>query len=155
MTFIRNIMIIHACLFVFVCLGISSHSRIFHTFGDVTITGEGRATNFDLYSALMAIEQWGFFSVPHLLWHGLSVYNGHLRGPVTLTHTPIAEHLAMELSLPVFTTCVCRGWDSNNHPYACTANVFTHCATAAALLWITCITKNLFKCDYRDLNFKY
>ena len=26
--------------------------------------------NFDLCSALMAIEQWGFFSVPHLLWHG-------------------------------------------------------------------------------------
>ena len=26
--------------------------------------------NFDLCSALMAIEQWGFFSVSHLLWHG-------------------------------------------------------------------------------------
>ena len=26
-----------------------------------------RATNFDQCSALMAIEQWGFFSVPHLL----------------------------------------------------------------------------------------
>ena len=41
-----------------------------------------RAANFDLCSALMAIEQWGFFSVPHL-WHGPSVYNGHLRGPAT------------------------------------------------------------------------
>ena len=28
-----------------------------------------------------------------------AVYNGHLRGPVTLT--PIAERFAMELSLPV------------------------------------------------------
>ena len=29
-------------LFVFVCLGFSSHSRdIFHSYGDVTITGEG------------------------------------------------------------------------------------------------------------------
>ena len=35
-----------------------------------------RAANFDLCSALMAIEQWWFFSVPHLLWHGASVYNG-------------------------------------------------------------------------------
>ena len=61
-----------------------------------------RASNFDLCSALMAIEQWGFFSVPHLLWHGASVYNGHLRGPMILT--PIAERLAVELSLPVFTT---------------------------------------------------
>ena len=31
-----------------------------------------RAANFDLCSALMAIEQWEFFSVPHLLWHGSS-----------------------------------------------------------------------------------
>ena len=32
-----------------------------------------RAVNFDLCSPLMAIEQWGFFSMPHLLWHGASV----------------------------------------------------------------------------------
>ena len=53
-------------------------------------------------SALMAIEQWGFFSVLLLLWHGTSVYNGHLRGPVTLT--PITERLAVDMTLPVFTT---------------------------------------------------
>ena len=39
--------------------------------------------------------------MPHLLWHGTSFYNGHLRGPVTLT--PVAELLAVELSLPVLT----------------------------------------------------
>ena len=48
-----------------------------------------RAAHFDLCSALMAIEQWGFFNVPHLLRHGASVCNGHLRGPVTLT--PVYE----------------------------------------------------------------
>ena len=58
-----------------------------------------RATNFDLCSALMTIEQWGFFNVPHRLRHGPTVYNGHLWGHVTLT--PNAERLAMELSLPV------------------------------------------------------
>ena len=58
-----------------------------------------RAVNFDLCSALMAIEQWGFFSLPHLLWHGPTVYNDHLWGPVTLA--PFAEPLAVELSLPV------------------------------------------------------
>ena len=79
-----------------------------------------RAANFYICSALMAIEQWGLFSVPHLLWHGASVYNGHLRGPVTLT--PIAERLAVELSLPVLTTKLCRGWDSNTQPSACKAN---------------------------------
>ena len=36
------------------------------------------------YSVLMTIGQWGFFSVPHLLWHRISVYNGHLWKPKTL-----------------------------------------------------------------------
>ena len=52
------------------------------------------------------LEQWGFFSVPHLFWHGTFVYNVRLRGPVTLTL--IAERLAAELSLPVFTTSSVR-----------------------------------------------
>ena len=58
-----------------------------------------RAANFDLCSALMAIEQWGLFNVPHLLSHGTSFYNGH-----TVTLTSNAECLAVELSLPVLTT---------------------------------------------------
>ena len=86
-----------------------------------------RAVNSDLCSALMAIEQWMFFGVPHLLWHGKSVYNGHLRGPVTLTS--IAERLAEELSLPVFTTSVCRGWDSNAKPSECEANAISFHST--------------------------
>ena len=65
-------------------------------------------------------------TTPHLLWHGASVYNGHLPKPKTLTL--IAERLALELSLPVFTTC--HGWDSNIEPFACEANALTHCATA-------------------------
>ena len=45
------------------------------------------ATKFDLCSVLMAIKQWGFFSVTHLLlWHGASVYDGHLQGPLTHLH---------------------------------------------------------------------
>ena len=75
----------------------------------------------------------GLYSVSHLLWHGASVYNGHLRGPVTVT--PNAERLAVELSLPVLTTWFCRGWDSNTQPSACRANALTHCATAAARFW--------------------
>ena len=56
------------------------------------------AANFDLCSELMANQQWGFYTVPYLLWHWASVYNGYLWGPVTLT--PIVESLAVELSLP-------------------------------------------------------
>ena len=46
-----------------------------------------RTANVDLCSALMAIciEQWGFFTVPHLLCHRACVYNGHLRERLTLT----------------------------------------------------------------------
>ena len=82
-----------------------------------------RTANFDLCSTLMANEQWWFFSVPHLLWRGASVYNGHLLGPVTLT--PIA----VELLLPLFSTKVCRGWDSNTQPSACKANALRNCVT--------------------------
>ena len=40
----------------------------------------------------------GYWAVSHLLRYGASVYIGHLWGPVTFT--PVAERLALELSLP-------------------------------------------------------
>ena len=64
-----------------------------------------------LHSELMGIYQWGFFSMPHLLCYGASVYNGHLQGPATLKL--VAERLAVVLSPPVLTNNVCRYWDSN------------------------------------------
>ena len=42
----------------------------------------------------------------HALRHVPTVYNGYLRGPVTLSL--VAERLANEVSLPVFTTYVSR-----------------------------------------------
>ena len=42
--------------------------------------------------------------------YGPTVYNGDLQGPVILT--PVTDCLAVELSLPVFTTLVCRDWGS-------------------------------------------
>ena len=38
--------------------------------------------------------------MPHVLRHGPTVYNGHLRGPVTLA--PVDERLVVDLSPPVF-----------------------------------------------------
>ena len=53
------------------------------------------------------------------------LFSCHLRWPVT--HTPVAERFAEELSLPVFTSYIFRCWDSNNqHSYAGR----THCTTA-------------------------
>ena len=102
------------CLLVW---GLSSNSRISLIL--LRQHWRWRVAHFDLCLALMAIEQLGFFSVPHLLWHGASVYNIHLRRPMTLTH--IAERLVVELSLLVFTTYVCRCRDSNTQPSACEA----------------------------------
>ena len=82
--------ILSVCLFA---LSFSFHSKIFHSFGDVTITGGG-------LQILPMFDTYGFFSVAHLLWHGPILYNGHLRGPVTLT--PVAKRVAVQLSLPVF-----------------------------------------------------
>ena len=60
-----------------------------------------RAITVYWYSSLLAIEQWGFFNVSHLLWHGTSVYDSHLRRSMSLTL--VVERLAVELSLPVWT----------------------------------------------------
>ena len=74
--------------FLFVCLEFIVPLENFFTHME-TSPLRWRAAHVDLCSALMTIEQWGFFNVPHLLRHGASLYNGHLRGPVTLT--PVAE----------------------------------------------------------------
>ena len=74
----------------------------FHSYGDVTIAGKGLKILTML--GIMAIEQFAFFSVQHvylLLCDSTAVYNGQLRGPVTLMS--IAERLAADLSLSILT----------------------------------------------------
>ena len=70
-----------------------------------------KTANFNLCPALIAIEQRAFSSLPHLLWHAASVYYCRVWGPLTLAS--VAERLAVELSLPVLTTLVCRDRVSN------------------------------------------
>ena len=71
-----------------------------------------RAAKFDLYSRPLSSE--GSLGCHHYCnaWHPFK--NGLLRGPVTLT--PIARRLAVELSLPVLTTWICRGWIRTPNP---------------------------------------
>ena len=66
-----------------------SHSRIFHSFGDVTIIGKG------LQNLTYARHLWQLSSEGSLACHTYC----DLQGPVTLTSN--AERLAVELSLPV------------------------------------------------------
>jgi hypothetical protein len=63
----------------------TSRSRIFHLYGDVTIAGEGRQ-NSGLCSALLPFEQGRIFIVPHLLWHGTSVFQVSSDGPPPFNH---------------------------------------------------------------------
>ena len=49
-----------------------------------------------------------------------------LRGAVTFT--TIAEHLTLELPLPVSTVLVYRNWHSNTRPSVCEAYDLTKCA---------------------------
>jgi hypothetical protein len=51
----------------------TSHSRIFHLYRDIAITGEG-LQNLGLCLAVKTFEQGGIFIVVHLLWHGTSIF---------------------------------------------------------------------------------
>jgi hypothetical protein len=64
--------------------GFTSRSRIFHLNGDVTIASEPGLQNLDLCLTFMAFEQGGTFIVPHLLWHGTSVFLVSSEGPPQL-----------------------------------------------------------------------
>jgi hypothetical protein len=57
----------------FIVYSFTSRSKIFHLYGDVAITGEW-LQNLGLCSVLKAFEQGGILIVPHLLWHGPSVF---------------------------------------------------------------------------------
>ena len=87
------------------------------------------AVYFDRCSALLAIEQWGFLnSVPHLLWHGESVYNGHLRN----THTYCRAFSSVVVTTWFYDLGIV--WDSNTQSSAYGANALAHCA-AVSRFW--------------------
>ena len=87
--------ILYPLLFIWICLfvylffgGLTSDSRIFHSFLPV------KYANFELCSALMTIAQWGFFSLPHLLWHETSI-----------SEAPWYLHLLPSVWQEAITTC--------------------------------------------------
>ena len=67
---------VHMCWFV--C---TSHSSIFHSYGDVTITGKRQQ--------ILTYCHWEFLSVPHPLWHGTS--------PRTVKLAPVAERFVEQM----------------------------------------------------------
>ena len=73
-----------------------SNSRIFTHFETSSVLTEG----YKFWPIPNTHGNWAVrvLNVPYLLWHGPTLYNGHLQGPMTLT--PVAEHLAVELFPP-------------------------------------------------------
>ena len=109
-----------------------------------------RTANSDIYSAPMAIDQWRFFSILHLLRHKASVYNGHQWGPVKLA--PVADRLAVDMSLPVLQLrSVATG---NTYPSSWKANALTDCATAADISILNYIYIIGFIVDFRPARYQ-
>ena len=75
----KNIYLYNCILTEFRLTICPSHSRIFHSFWDIAITGEGM--KILTYVWHKVIGQWGFINVPHLICHGPTIFNGHLWGP--------------------------------------------------------------------------
>ena len=59
-------------------------------------------------------------------------------------------HVAVELSVHLFTTKVCRGCNSNTQPFASGENAQAHCATAAVC---SIISSRLIKCNWLKIQF--
>ena len=134
---------------LFVCLfvrGFSSQWRIFNSYEYVTMTGEWLqiltyARHLWLLSGngFLACHTYCDIGHPFIMVISEDLWQSHLLPSVWqqichylfLLPTSV-EWLAVDLSLPVFTTYVCRGWDSNTQLSACGANALTHCAAAAA-----------------------
>ena len=99
--------------------------EFFYSFGDVTITGEG------LQILTNARHLWPLSSEGSLAcqtYCGASIYNGHLRGPITLTS--LAERLAVELSLPVLNDLGMLWLVFNHSTSRLRCETLTHCANA-------------------------
>ena len=114
--------------FLFVC-GFTSYSRIFHSYGGATITGEG------LHILTYTRHSWPLSSVGSLACH-TSCDTGH---PfiMDITEDPWHSHLLPSVWLwnchYLISRLKRRSWDSNTQPSACLANALTDYATAAVM----------------------
>ena len=91
-------------------------ARIYHSNGEVTITGDGLQILFGTHAHVSSegsLASYAYCDTRH-------PFKGHLRGPVT--PTPVPKRVAVELSLTVLTTWVCGERESNTQPFACEAN---------------------------------
>ena len=114
------------CVFFF-RISCGNSGCLFCVYGDVTIPGKRCK-----FYPMLGIYESSLATLPTVLWHGTSIYNGHLREPMTLT--PIVVGLSVELSLhvPVLRLMSVATGIRTHKPFACGANALTHCTTAEA-----------------------
>ena len=110
---------------ILLVLGFSSHPRVFPVIWNRH--HYQRAANFDLYTALVAIEQWRLFACHTCCDTGHSFI-------MDISDNTWHSHRLSSDVIPVLPTLVCRRLDSNNRPFESEANVLTDCATAAYLI---------------------
>ena len=115
------------CLFFVYLFGVYRPTGEFFTHMETLPLPSGEGLQILTY----ARHFWLFFSVPHLLWHGTSVYDGHFRGPGRNTHTYCWAFSSGAVNTCLFDLGLSRlGFEP---PSACGANALTHYATAAVL----------------------
>ena len=106
-----------------VCL---SHSRIFHSYWNVTVTGEG------LQIFTYAPHSWPLSSEGSLACH--TYCDRCLPFIIIIPEDPWHSYLFRVISSEAVTTCFYDcGWNSNTQPSTCKANALTHCATAVGM----------------------
>ena len=81
----------------------------------------------DLLLSLMAIEHWGFFSVPHLLLYGTFVCKVITED---LWRSRMLQTVICTTDTTLLTAYICRLWNSNTQPSVCQANALTDCVIA-------------------------
>ena len=115
------------CLFV---LSLSSNSKIFHPYGDVTISGEGlQIMTYARHSWPLRIE---------ISWACHTYCDTRHPFKMVISGTRDTQTYSFTFRSGTVTTCfkalVCRCWDSNTQPLVYRANALNYYVTAAVLL---------------------
>lgn len=130
------------------CLFVYCFSSLFEIFSFIRRDQQNhrRAAELDLCSALMAIKHWNFFGVPHLLWHGISVFKVIFEELVPFT--TFVERLSI---MHCLFWCF-RTFETGSTPCSCKTNDKATCATVVAYL---CNEKHTCTHFYRYSSFAF
>ena len=106
-------------------LGFSPNSKIFHLYGSSPIAAKDTFLFYVRHSWPLSSKV--YFLDQHLLWNR-ALFEMVISEDYNLCALiPFAKRLTVKLSLPVLTTKVGRGWDSNTRMQGELSNWLHHC----------------------------